>query len=198
LIKPRGFVAAGFDRVLGLRLSQVEQRVVCENTFLAAFREGGIVWSGRHNSPNLLRDLGAWMSHIKGESDRQLNYMKKLFNAMANYSIDKKEAQEILYGNVYPSKSIPVDYPEELLNEEIDKVEKSIEFSERSVDGVMDLFGGNGIAIDATAWGLFNSVTEYENHHRAVRKDPENSILFGARGQAMNRMAMALVERINL
>jgi len=205
---PYGFLALGFNAKLGAQLSIVETRVVCENTWNAALHEAesnrskerglGKVWSGKHTSPNMVRDLGIWMSHVQNRAQDQSEYLQKLFNAFANYSLNKDEAYDILYKSVYTVKSIPTDHPEELWDEEFEKIEKQTEFSEKSVDMVMDLFNGNGIAIDATAWGLFNAVSEAENHHRTVRKDPTSSILFGARGKAISRVALALAERVGV
>jgi hypothetical protein len=208
VVKPYGFLALGFDTMLGAQLSIVETRVVCQNTWNAALSEAdsdgskkrnmGKVWTGKHTSPNMMRDLGAWMEHVQQRAEEQVDYLQKMFNAFANYKMEKDEAYDILYNSVYTIPSMPTNYPRELLNEKLEDIDKKTEWSEKSVDMVMDLFCGNGIAIDATAWGLFNATVEAENHHRSVRKDPSNSILFGARAQAMNRMAVALAERVNL
>ena len=50
----------------------------------------------------------------------------------------------------------------------------------------MDLFKGNGIQITKTSYGLFNSVTEAENHHKPSKKDGTYSLLLGNKNLIMN------------
>ena len=68
-------------------------------------------------------------------------------------------------------------------------------------EDIFDLWNGNGMGSDitgvaGTAWGAFNAVTEYTNHHSKVKRDSSEfrveSVLFGT-GADMNRNAMKLL-----
>jgi hypothetical protein len=200
-IKVFGFVACGYDALHGASLNVVTTRVVCENTWNVAINEAentkeygrGKVWMGRHNSPNIERDLGIWMEHVQLEAEGRANLTKNLFSKMAVTKLDPKQDKDEVYNllfGIYPDpKKLPEYYPQKLVTEKQEKIDKGIETAEKDRDLVYSLFNGLGTAIDASAWGLFNSVTEYENWGRMTKKAPELSILLGARGNTMNRAA---------
>ena len=189
-----GFVACGYDGRFGASLYTTFTRVVCQNTFNFAvqvaeskFSKGGKMWAGRHNSTNLERDLGIWMEHVQEQAIQKQIESASSFDAMAGFSFNDEEEVDEILGIIYPDPNpIPVDWPKKLRAEREEKNESILEKSLRDRQLVKSIFDGEGTAIDATAWGLFNAVTEYENWGRATRKPAEYSIMLGGRGQTMN------------
>ncbi len=197
VVKLFGTVLAGFDAKVSVSLSLLTFRVVCENTFNAAIgvidnkqsdgKSEGRIWMGRHNSPNILRDLSSWMKHVQSTAEREVSILENLFNKMQATPVDDKNVLKSLIEQIYPdSKKLPEYYPQDLRSEKekaIEKEQAKIETDRIAIEG---LFGGQGIAIDATAWGLFNCISEYECHHRLSKKDKNSSIVFGGRSKTMN------------
>jgi hypothetical protein len=189
-----GFVAVGYDGKFGATLYVVSVRVICANTFTMAVSEGesikeagrGKIWSGRHNSLNLDRDLGIWMGHVQNKALNKSQSASVIFNTMAKVAIDNQKIAEKLIYQIYPDpKTLPKDFPDQLRDEKQDKIDILASKAEKDRAMVMALFGGQGIAIDATAFGLFNAVTQAENHNRMEKKPANYSILFGARAKQM-------------
>jgi len=198
-----GFVALGFDSKLGAQLNVVTIRVVCQNTWMAAISQAeqskekgrGKIWTGRHNSKEMAKELGIWMNYVQQNAEQQAFATENLFNLFERTSIGRSEAYNLLF-DVYPSlPQVPEYYPDELRPAREDLVEQSIVKSERDVDLTMRLFDGEGTGIAGnTCYDLWNSVSEMENWARATRKKPENSILFGQRANAMNRGVKVIEE----
>ena len=195
-----GFVAGGFDGLYGVSLYLTTVRVVCQNTWMMAINEAesskqtdkvntaGKIWSGRHNSHNVERDLGIWMEHVQQKAENKLNVASNIFNLMAEKAIEDVKVAEKLVNQIYPNpKSLPKDFPDRLRAEKQGKIDILASKAESDRAMVMALFGGQGTAIDATAWGLFNAVTEAENHVRVEKKPANNSVLFGARAKQMTK-----------
>jgi hypothetical protein len=203
-----GFVAAGYDGKFGASLNLVKTRVVCQNTFSSAINEAesnkvqgqGKVWAGKHNSTNIERDLGIWMEHVQIRAEHQIQKEKELFTVMAETPMpitDKNTIYNLLFG-IYPNpEKLPEYFPEKLRKEKQEKIDELIEKSERDADAVMSLYNGEGTAIDATAWGLFNAVTEYENWGRSTKKNADSSIMIGNRSKTMSR-ALDVVGKYSL
>jgi hypothetical protein len=189
-----GFIAAGYDGKFGSSLNLVKTRVVCQNTFSSAVAEAenskvqgqGKVWSGKHNSTNIERDLGIWMEYVQQRAEFQLAKEQELFIKMAETPMEDKDTIYNLLFKIYPNPAkLPDYYPDKLRQEKQDKIDEMIEKSERDADMVMSLFNGEGTAIDATAWGLFNAVVEGENWARSTKKDAASSIMIGNRSKTM-------------
>ena len=203
IVKTYGFVAVGYDAKFGATLSLITTRVVCENTWNMAIRESesesakasgrGKVWTGRHNSSNLARDLGIWLEHVNDRAMGTLTGLQEQFVQMARAPMkDTDELVNLLF-KIYPDpKPMPEDYPAKLKDEKMAKIEGEKLSASNDRVNVVELFMGAGTAIDATAWGLFNSVTEYENWGRTTRRSPDNSILLGDRSRQMD-MAYAVI-----
>lgn len=198
-VKLFGTVLAGFDAKVAISLSLLSWRVVCENTFNIAnnfvkYSKTGqkdkngqsVVWIGRHNSPNILRDLSAWMGHVQSEAEKQVAMTEGFFNLLHSTPIDDKNVLKSLIEKIYPKPEELGSYPAELRKEKEEKLEKERAKADVDQQEIQKLFGGQGIAIDATGWGLFNCVSQYENHIRDSKKDTANSIVFGNRSKQMN------------
>ena len=191
-----GFVAAGFDGVFGTSLSLVTVRVVCSNTFAVAINQSlnktdksngkGRVYTGHHNSDNVARDLGIWMEHVQIKAIEKRLSTQENFVRMANVSVDNTATLADLLFKIYPDpETLPVDYPDRLKSEKQNKIDDLAEKAKNDRTLVESLFNGEGTGINATAWGLFNAVTEYENWGRDTRKPAEYSILMGNRANTM-------------
>jgi hypothetical protein len=194
-VRNHGFIACGYDGRFGANLYLTTTKVVCENTFTVAVQVAQSsnnetdrrVWTGRHNSTNLARDLGAWLAHVQGKAFQKLSETEAVFNKMASFEFNDEEEVDDLLNVIYPDPSpISVDMPSVIKNEKEERRESLLEKALRDRQLVKLIFDEKGTAIDATAWGLFNSVTEYENWGRATRKPAEYSIMLGGRGQTMN------------
>lgn len=203
-----GFVACGYDGKFGASLSVVTTRVVCQNTFTSAINESlsrdskargaGRVYNGKHNSVNVERDLGIWMEHVQKQAESKVNSLQAQFVKMAQTKVDDSETLANLLFNIYPDKpSLSADYPEKLKAEKQQKIDAENEKASNSRIAVESLFNGGGTAIDATAWGLFNSVTEYENWGRPSKKAVEYSVLMGNRAATMQKAFTAINDWIS-
>lgn len=204
-IKLYGFVASGYDGKFGSSLYVVTVRVVCSNTFAMAVTEGetttkedkkdgrGKVWSGRHNSLNLSRDLGVWMEHVQGRAVSQSTSLASMFAAMANKPIVNTQSLTSLLFKIYPDpKPLPADYPSRIRAEKQEKIDVLAAKAERDRAVISDLFGGQGIEITPDGWGLFNAVTQYENHVRVTKKPSDYSVILGNRSNTMNKAAQVI------
>lgn len=196
-VKMFGTVLAGFDAKVSLSLSLISFRTLCENTFNMSQeiirksksdgKSEGRVWVGRHNSPNILRDLSAWMGHVQKDAEKQLALAESLFNKLNSTPVDNKNVLKSLIEQIYPSPAPLGFYPDELRSEREEKIQKEAEKAEADRLAIEALFGGGDKTTNgATAWDLFNNVTFYENHVRLSKKDTANSIVFGNRSKQMN------------
>lgn len=195
-VKLYGFVAVGYDGKFGATLYVVTVRVCCANTWASAVQEGettrtegrGRIWAGKHTSHNLERDLGIWMEHVQISAMNKSQQVSDIFNAMAKKAIDNTNDLSNLLFKIYPDpKILPSDYPEKLRGEKQDVLDAMKEKAVRDREVVEKLFGGQGVKITPDCWGLFNSVTEYENHIRAEKKPANFSLLFGNRANTMSK-----------
>lgn len=201
-VKMYAFLAVGYDGLYGVNLNVVSVRVVCQNTWRMAQSEAerkgmkskglGRVWSGRHNSPNIQRDLALWMEHVQDQARTDSMTARDQFQTIANMAVNKDQAYQMLF-NIYPDpKPVKKNMPKIIYQEKMETWTKNAEYVQRDRELVMDLFGGNGTAIDATGWGLFNAVTEAENYARMTKKPANKSIMMGSRSETMNR-AMSVI-----
>jgi hypothetical protein len=199
-----GFVACGYDGKFGASLSLVTTRIVCKNTFAIGINESesnsyakngkGRVFAGKHNSGNVGRDLGIWMEHVQNRAMSKVTEAKEKFTQMDNTPIDDTTNLANLLFQIYPDpKNLPTDFPEKLRKEKQDKIDELAEKARKDRIAVENLFGGQGTAINATGWGLFNSVTEYENWTRMTKKPADYSIMMGNRAKTMEH-AFAVID----
>ena len=65
---------------------------------------------------------------------------------------------------------------------------------------LLNLFGGMSVGNSGkgTAWDLFNSVTQLENHERITKKPSEYSILMGNRSNTMQHAYNVLKEYVEV
>lgn len=204
VVKMFGTILAGFDGKVSISLSLLTFRVLCANTFQNALEvikgkkststdEEGRVWVGRHNSPYILRDLSHWMRFVESQAEKEVELTHNFFNRLAATPVDSNNVLESLLIQMYPyPKGVPDFYPPELRGKKEEGIEKLVAKADEDRQAVEKLFSTDGTAIDATAWGLFNAVTEYENYYRPSKKDTYNSIVFGNRSKQMQDAAKVL------
>lgn len=199
-IKLYQFLAAGFDGLFGCKQYVTTVRVCCQNTANLAVSEAdstrnqgrGVLYSGKHNEVNHLRDLGLWLSHVQKQAEETIVATQSLFCKMEETPMTVDQAFG-LTTQIYPNpKPLPDFYPDALRVEKQEVIDSKSEKAEESRDLVMDLFKGSGIEISQTAYGLFNSVTEAENHHKPSKKDSVYSLLLGNKHNIMSD-AMAVI-----
>lgn len=200
LVFTYGFLAVGFDGLYGEHLYVTNVRVVCNNTWNAAVADAengkrngaGGVYNGKHNQRNHERDLAAWMQYITTQADEYVAIHEGLFKKMEETKVSKDIAFD-LFCKVYPLRdNLSSFYPDELRGEKQGTIDDYNEKQTESRNLALNLFEGAGIQIAPTAWGVLNSVTEAENHHKSSRKDTTYSILMGNRYGIMEK-AMAVV-----
>jgi hypothetical protein len=193
-------LSIGFDGFYGVHQFVTVIRVVCNNTHAMAVSEAsasknqgrGALYNGRHNMPDHQKDLFAWLSYVEKESESMVNISKSLFTKMEESPMTVDEAFG-LTKFIYPNpENLPEFFPDDLREKKQAVIDADTEKAEESRDLVMELFKGAGIAINQTAYGLFNSVTEAENHHKASKKETTYSILLGNRHNIMEN-AMSVI-----
>jgi hypothetical protein len=183
------FLAVGFDGLFGAKQFVTEERVVCRNTYNRAIAEAestqnhgrGRLYSGKHNEANHLRDLAAWLTYVQKQAEETVQITQGLFCKMEETPMTADEAfglTKVIYPDPEP---LPAFFPDELRNQKQEVIDNKSEKASESRDLVMSLFEGSGIEISKTAYGLWNSTTEAENHHRKSKKEIVYSLLIGNR-----------------
>lgn len=200
VVETYGFLAVGFDGMLGEKLIVTNVRVVCQNTWGAALygakgdkREGrGEVYSGKHCYTSHEAVLASWMRFVQKDAEERVSMQAGLFRKMESTPVDADTAYG-LFSKVYPyTGELGAYYPDDLRDGREANIAATNAKIDESRDLAMSLFQGAGIAITPTAWGVLNSVTEAENHHRKSKKDTAYSILLGNRHNIMEN-AMSVV-----
>jgi phage/plasmid-like protein (TIGR03299 family) len=203
-----GIVMVGFDTIFSTRLNIGTVRVVCSNTFAAALEEEniekkknrgrGTIYSSKHTNSHLATDLGEWMGCIHKNAEKQTALLRSMFGKFAETPIlHEKQAEHIIL-DAYPNPApIPAVFPEALRRKKEDSIEMETARLEGIRTGIYDVFtGAQGIAIDATYWGLFNAGTQYFNHVMPSKKDTAYSMVWGNRNTHMNHFAEVLKKDI--
>ena len=205
VLKLYNLLSVGFDGKYGEHQHLTVVRTICENTHAMALRDSemtnnqgyGDLYVGRHNNPNHVRDLKAWLSLVQKTAEESANVTQSLFCKMQETPLTVDEAFG-LTKVIYPDpKPVPDFYPEELRDEKQETVDTKTEKAEKSRELVMELFQGAGIAIDKTCYGFYNANTEYVNHHIPSKKDFSYSVLLGNRSQTMDKTLVAVQNFMN-
>jgi hypothetical protein len=190
MVENFALVSVGYDGKTGASIHLTSVRVVCQNTFTQAVgeseRNNGKIWTGRHNSKTLKQDLTEWFNHLPNLIARKTEENKYTFESLDTYKIDDTATLANVLFNIYPDpKPVPDYYPPQIKARKEAERELVAEKAKRDRLAVENLFNGQGTAINATAWGLFNAVTEYENYVRVEKKRAQESILWGNRANTM-------------
>lgn len=207
-VKNFGFVAIGFDAVMGASLNVVTTRVVCQNTWMAAIAEAegtkergkGRIYSGKHTSGNMQKELGAWMGYVDQEATRQVALTNSLFKRFSQIPLEQENEVYKLLFSAYPDPeklSVNAYIPDSLRKGKEEKIEMEAEGMKRNRDGIYSLFSGMGTQITPDYWGLFNATTEWFNYGQTEKKPANLSILMGNRAKRMNDMVEVLSYEAN-
>ena len=152
-------------------------RVVCQNTLSMAISQSGETHRIVHTG-NPLQELEDWMVSIYEYAVNTSGAVKEAFEILAKAQMTEKAIKTIMK-ETYP---LPVGPHKEAAFDAAVKTRSS----------VLHLFNGMAAGADSkafkgTAWGLYNSVVEFEDrYHRAGRNFAE-SILFGSRARVKER-----------
>jgi len=199
-IRMYGFLAVGFDGKYGEKLYETGVRVVCSNTWNMAVAEssdstkrGGVIYTGKHNMSDHEERLGIWMRYTTKQAEENVLIYQNLFRKMEETPVTNSDLAYNLFSKVYPLKnSLGEFHPDELRGKDQGKIDEYNLSQETKRDLALELFKGKGIAITPSVWGVFNSVTELENHIIPSKKDKTESILLGNR-QAIMQNAMSVL-----
>lgn len=191
------FLASPYEPGQAICLIRTNVRVVCANTWQAAQSAGRWLWKGNHNNSDLKTELEIWLEHSIAEALGQSEATTQFMKILAEYDMNKKKVYEALF-QIYPNpEEIPANYPKRLIEkaEEHYQYEKQIAGKRR--DAVEYLFDGKGTGMDApackgTAFGLFQSVVEYEDYKRGG-SDVTESVVMGDRARAKSRAGEVLL-----
>ena len=204
-IKMYGLVAVGYDGKYGANLHVVTTRTVCQNTLNIAVSENnanigtGKVWSGRHNSKNVGRNLGIWMEHVQEQALQQADIVTNLFKRFDEVKVEDDNVAKALFAKVYPMPdALPHSYPAKLVDEKQATIDAKIEQAEKDRSLAYELFAGAGTSIQPTAFGILNAVTEYENWGGMIKKPIEYSVMFGNRSNNMNRALQVVTDFVTV
>jgi phage/plasmid-like protein (TIGR03299 family) len=153
-------------------------RVVCQNTLSMAIGQAGethrIIHTG---SP--LQELEDWLVDVYSRAVHTSSVVKEAFEILAKAQFKQDKAIRVILKEVYP-------YP----------AGKTLETQMEAVDttrnSVLHLFNGMAAGADTkafkgTAWGLYNSVVEFEDRYHRAGSNFAESILFGSRARVKER-----------
>lgn len=192
LVKGNLLLATAADGTMKTTAKNVTERVVCANTLAIAMSEKGapsvaVSHRSEFDAAAVKRQLGATV--------RNFEQFIVDARALANRTVSSVEAQAFvakLLGEAEGSEDFAglLRGKARINNEQVAK-------RSRNYTGILELFNGAGIGANmegsrGTAWGLVNSVTEWQDRHvRAVNDGNRlDSAWFGA-GDDLKQDAMA-------
>lgn len=162
------------------------QRVVCQNTLQLSDLRSILELIIIHSRP-AVEQLEASLAEVIERTQSEYKALKEVFEILAGTKVDDDQAKGI-FTDVYPN----LKQPEGLLarastdKDALDKLaawerENGAQVEHRT--NAFALFAGDGRgaqseAATGTAWGVYNSVAEYEQYAKKFRK--AESIAFGA------------------
>jgi phage/plasmid-like protein (TIGR03299 family) len=176
------------DGSSALRVLWTQTRVVCANTVAMALSDAK-------------KADGIAIRHTVNMGSR-VNQAREVLGLAAAYNTAVVERQRYLATKSMSDAAV-LRFLEELLPDreiEADSRQNNTRRDNIRKD-ILDLYTGDGMGsemagVAGTAWGAFNAVTEYTNHHSKVKRDSSEfrveSVLFGT-GADMNRNAMRLL-----
>lgn len=198
-----GLLAAGFDGAFGEQIYETGVRVVCRNTFNKAISNSdekfkGAVYSGRHTEKDHEETLGIWMQYVTQQAEENVEVYQKLFRKMEETPITTDKAYNLFSQVYYLKDSIGSYYPDQLRTKDQGTIDDFNQDQMKKRDLALSLFSDAGIEITPTVYGVYNSVTELENHHIKSKKDSTESILFGDRQNVMENAFNIMSEYVEV
>ena len=148
-------------------------RVVCQNTLSMGIRQAKETHRIVHTGSPLL-ELEGWLKDVFERSIDTSYAIKETFEILARAQMTEQAITTIVK-EVYPIPTTP--HKEAAFDAVIQKR-----------NSVLHLFNGmaagaNAKAFKGSAWGLYNSVTEYEDRYSKTGKNFAESVLFGSRAR---------------
>jgi len=192
------FLACPYNPGEAISLIRTQIRVVCQNTWQAASRQGVWEWKGNHNNSDLLNHLKIWLEHTVQKARGETAEVQAFMDVLGDYKLQKDDVYNALF-NVYPSKDFrPDDWPRKLQEKKAADFESWNKSQAKSRDLVDALFSGKGTpmenrALNGTGWHLFQAFTEYEDYKKST-KDATESIIMGDRADAKAKAGRVLYE----
>lgn len=151
-------VAHSHDHSLPLMALQSCIRVVCNNTFQAALREG-LNASIKHTS-GVHENASEWAAYLRTQLGLALNrteIMERIMNEMVGIDMTLGNRGYAVLEELFPTEG---------------KTGRSLSIAENRQKSVVELaYGGKGQTQALTAYALFNGITESVNHHNLGARD---------------------------
>ncbi|MBI2020168.1 DUF932 domain-containing protein [Candidatus Daviesbacteria bacterium] len=145
-------------------------RVVCQNTLTLAEGKASKAYKFKHTISETER-IGERLVELHNKSKNQIISIKEAFEMLTKFKVGKETLDAVL-DNAYP---FPVE-PDNPTEEELGDFEKkrSIVTSRRNAINSLfngDATGGNLQTAKGTAWGLYNSITEFESFRSGYKDE---------------------------
>jgi phage/plasmid-like protein (TIGR03299 family) len=167
--------ASGHSGEIGIEGLAHMTRIICENTFNAALRNSLNKFSLKHT-----KNFREKLEQAKRILDASLIYFQesaKLFNEMKNVSFSETQLTELVskvYGFEYEKSYRPTKITlEDVIANTEGQGEKISTRNANILEAIIELsHTGKGTQIDGvkgTAYGAYNAITEYLDHHSTVR-----------------------------
>jgi phage/plasmid-like protein (TIGR03299 family) len=189
IIKPYLFIINPLTGKDAIQARFVDVRVVCQNTSMIALNEQTDWAISCNHLHNPYEQLKEWLQAVWHQRVEATEFLKEAYEFLATKSINEKQVQDVLY-KVYPIKQNPMAYD----TPEYEQWEQAMTKQVRHITEVKELFNSSNSrtqATDGTCYGLYNSVTEYEDHIKGYAR--AKSIMFGP---AMKRKQLAFNELV--
>lgn len=183
-----------------IRFDVTPVRAVCANTVRAAHDVASETLMLQHRK-DALAEFESSLADAFNRCAARVGAVKEACELLASTRLDTAQVTEAL-ARAYPSPRKMSDFGPKLIVERRKKYyDIAVTFAEGSRDSVRALFEGAATGADTeafkgTAWGLYNSVIEYEDYrsHRANMEASAESALIGARGQVKERAFSHLIQ----
>lgn len=172
-------------------------RVVCANTLSASGSNFTSEYRCTH-SKGQYEQMEKWITESWEKRLATSEAIQEAYNVLASHAITPPETKGVL-SDVYPLAQRPDVDP--LVSDGLDVLadwNKQCRLQSARHEAVMNLFSGKGVGSDqpdvaGTAYGLFNSISEYEQYDRPRGRN--SSLVFGA---GANRLNVALQSTLAL
>jgi phage/plasmid-like protein (TIGR03299 family) len=152
------------------RIKVTPVRVVCQNTLSCAVRSEGECYRVIHRG-DAIKQLAHWLETIWTQANETSAVLKQAFDILAGKDVGSQREVDKVLEQVYP-----------------DPKDGESNAPARTRNHIMHLFNGFAAGADmhafrGTAWGLYNSIAEYEDRHHKPGANFAESVLIGERAR---------------
>jgi hypothetical protein len=121
----------------------------------------------------------------------QINqYTQQLFNGLADVKLTTNDIKNALNA-VYPKPVVPASNDSKEVKE-FERMLQRAEQAQKMSKGLLENYNEDFPELANTAWGLWNGITEFENH---FNKNDAQSVVFGSAAGVMQDALNVLVNR---